>query len=80
MQFYPVRCDRLRSALPPAGFRQITASSREGYAALFSAADKVFPQISNLEHNKVPVSDTNTVTLYAKFYVVKTVHFGMKIL
>jgi hypothetical protein len=67
MQNYPVRPDRLRSALPPAGFRLITTPTREGYVTLFSATDKVFPQISNLESNKVPVSDPNTVTLMPNF-------------
>jgi hypothetical protein len=63
VQFYPVRSDRLRSALPPAGFRQISAPSTYRYAALFSAADKGFPQISNLECNTVPVTDPNAFTL-----------------
>ena len=78
-QFYPVRSHRLRSALPPACFRQITAPSTDIYAPLFSAADKVFPQISNLECNTVPVTDPNAFTLSYHYNVLKLGLFGQQI-
>jgi hypothetical protein len=59
----PVRQAEVGLALPPAVFRQITAPSTHRYTALFCAADKVFPQISNLESNTVPVTDPNAFTL-----------------
>jgi len=59
----PVRQAEVGLALPPAGFRQITAPSTYRHAALFSAADKVFLQISNLESNTIPVTDPNAFTL-----------------
>jgi hypothetical protein len=59
----PVRQAEVGLALSPAGFKQTTAPSTHGYAALCSAADKVFPQISNLESNTVLVTDPNAFTL-----------------